>query len=381
MPLQAIRPTTTELEAFVLQTLTASNIRTELHRSANNNTTAGTQFPTQSWRRLGAHGFLRRFIASTYTSDTPATHFLYEDIAIAGYTMTRHHRSLGLTMTWVGQLLMCHFLRSLDNHELACVQAILNGDAICALAISEPKVGAHPKHLSCSAIKKRDTYIINGEKSFVSHGPYADSFIVLAITEQTQGRKHFSAFLVPASTSGLQRMPTQSVKGLQPCSHCNIVFNDCQVPSSSLLGTPGHAFEEISLPMRTLEDSLMLAPIAGAIQAQLDHLAQASATGNKPLDRHKMGELISFTESAKELGIIAASKLGQYENTPNLTPLINGFRSLVDLAQASLLEWHDDYPDLRELAVDIHTLNNIGRQATAARTKSLSDDFLDEQRK
>jgi hypothetical protein len=133
--------------------------------------------------------------------------------------------------------------------------------------------------------------------------------------------------------------------------------------------------------MRMLEDSLMLAPIAGAIQAQLDHLAQASATGNKPLDRHKMGELISFTESAKELGIIAASKLGQHENTPNLTPLINGFRSLVDLAQASLLEWHDDYPDLRELAVDIHTLNNIGRQATAARTKSLSDDFMDEQRK
>ncbi len=381
MPRQALHPNATELEDFVLHALTASNITTELHRAAVNSPAAGTHFPGKLWQSLAAHGFLHRFIPSICTVDSPTTRLPCKDIALTGYLMTRHHLSLGLTMTWIGQLLKCHFLRSLDCQDLAYTQAILNGDSLCALAISEPKVGAHPKHLSCNAVKQGDTYIINGEKAFVSHGPYADRFIVLAITEQAQGRKYFSAFLVPANTAGLQRMPAQPVKGLQPSSHCNIVFSDCQVPSSTLLGTAGHAFEEISLPMRTLEDSLMLAPIAGAMQAQLDYLARASSACSKPFERHKMGELLSLTESAKELGIIAASKLDQHEDTPDLTPIINGFRSLVDQVQTTLLERHDEYPGLRELASDIQILSNIGRQATATRTASLTDRFLDEQRK
>ncbi len=380
MPHQALHSNATELEAFVLHALTASNFNTELHRTAINDPTAGSHFPGKSWKSLAAHDLLHRFIPSHCTADTSTIHLPCQDIALTGYLMTRHHLSLGLTMTWIGQLLKCHFLRTLDCHDPAYTDAILNGDSLCALAISEPRVGAHPKHLSCSAVKQGEAYIINGEKAFVSHGPYADRFIVLAITEQTQGRKHFSAFLVPTNSPGLRRMPAQPVKGLQPSSHCNIVFSDCHTPSSTLLGTAGQAFEEISLPMRTLEDSLMLAPIAGAMQAQLDYLARANSACNKPLERQKMGALLSLTESAKELGIIAASKLDEHEDIPDLTPLIIGFRSLVDQVQATLREWHDEYPGIRELASDIQILSNIGRQATAARTVSLTDRFLAEQR-
>ena len=133
--------------------------------------------------------------------------------------------------------------------------------------------------------------------------------------------------------------------------------------------------------MRTLEDSLMLAPIAGAMQAQLDYLAQPDASHNEPFDLQIMGELLSLTESAKELGIIAASKLDQHDDIPDLTPLIIGFRSLVQQVQTALFEFHDEYPGLRELAADIQTLSNIGRQASAARTASLADRFFAEQRK
>ncbi len=377
---QAIHSNATELEAFVLHALTASNINTELQRVATNSPAAGSHFPGKAWQSLATHNLLHHFIPSNCTTGTPTSHLLCKDIALTGYLMTRHHLSLGLTMTWIGQLLKCHFLRTLACHDPAYTEAILNGDSLCALAISEPKVGAHPKHLTCSAVKQGESYILNGEKAFVSHGPYADRFIVLAITEQTQGRKHFSAFLVPANTAGLRRMPAQPVKGLQPSSHCNIVFSDCHIPSSTLLGTAGQAFEQISLPMRTLEDSLMLAPIAGAMQAQLDYLARASSVCNKPFERQIMGELLSLTESAKELGIIAASKLDQHKDIPDLTALIIGFRSLVEQVQTTLLEWHDEYPGLRELASDIQILSNIGRQATAARTASLSDRFLAEQR-
>ena len=359
------------LETEIYLSLQKANILRRLQDEAPQANT----FPFQAWKHLADQGLLLRFATS------PSAALPYRDIALCGYVMTRHHHSLGLTMTWVGQLLKCHFLHTLNCRDSAYIKNILNGDSLCALAISEPSVGAHPKHLSCTATRQGSNYILNGEKAFVSHGPYAERFIVLAITEQTQGRKHFSAFLVSAESEGLQLMPSQPVNGLRPSSHCNIVFTNCQISAGTLIGTPGHAFDEISLPMRTLEDGLMLAPIAGAMQAQLDYLAHASSARSKPIERYKMGELLSLTESAKELGIIAASKLDQHGGIPDLTPLIIGFRSLVEQVQTILLEWHDEYPGLRELANDIQILSNIGRQATAARTASLADRFLAEQRK
>ena len=374
-------PNNAALEPFVEHALQASDIKNELHRVANECSSEGPHFPFKEWQILASHNLLHRFAPRLCTPSTPTPDLPCKDIALTGYWMTRHHQSLGLTMTWVGQLLKVHFLRTLGCDDPAYIEAILDGDSLSALAISEPGVGAHPKHLSCRALKSGDSYIINGEKAFVSHGPYADRFIVLAITEHTQGRKYFSAFLVPADSTGLQRLPPQLVKGLQPSSHCNIVFTDCQIPAAVLIGTAGQAFAEISLPMRTLEDSLMLAPIAGAMQAQLDYLAQPDASHNESFDLQIMGELLSLTESAKELGIIAASKLDQHDDIPDLTPLIIGFRSLVQQVQTALFEFHDEYPGLRELAADIQTLSNIGRQASAARTASLADRFFAEQRK
>ena len=371
---------TAELKTLIQTALTASKLQANLNSSTRMPATQHPSFPAQAWKSLAQDKLLRYFLPDIDNPDTPSAQLPYRHIALAGYQMTRHHHSLGLTMTWLGQLLKCHFLHSLDCSDRGYLQSILNGDSLCALAISEPGAGAHPKHLNCIAIKEGNNFIINGEKSFVSHGPYADGFIVLAITAQTNGRKSYSAFLIPATTPGLQRRPAHPVKGLQPSSHCNIVFNNCRISADTLIGTTGQAFSQISLPMRTLEDSLMLAPIAGAMQAQLDYLAQADTSHNEPFDRQQIGELLSLTESAKELGIIAASKLDQHEGIPDLTPLIIGFRSLAEQAQTMLLEFHDEYPGLRKLAGDIQILSNIGRQATAARTASLTDRFLAEQR-
>ncbi len=376
MPQTPAHPPDTGLEPNIHLALNAIKFRTLYQKYLPEESVKTPSFPFSNWKRLAALNLLQQFKLSTPTGSSP-----YKAIASTGYALTRYHLPLGLTMTWVGQILKSHFLYKLACHDTAYIEAILSGESLCALAISEPDIGAHPKHLTCTASKHGSSYTLNGEKSFVSHGPYADRFIVLAITDQNQGQKQYSAFLVSASSKGLQLLPPQPIKGLQPSSHCNIIFTNCRVSASALIGTAGHAFEEISLPMRTLEDSLMLAPIAGAMQAQLDYLAHASSDCSKPLKRNKMGELLSLTESAKELGIIATSKLDQHEIMPDLTPLIIGFRSLVEQVQTTLLEFHDVYPGLCELAGDIQILCNIGRQATAARTASLADHFLAEQQK
>ena len=380
MTSQTKLPRDSEFESFIYLALQKTNNKINFSEELEANASTTQPFPFNFWKNLADQNLLHHFLPQPGMTDKNLHPLPYKQLAQAGYIMTRSHQSLGLTMTWLGQLLKCSFLCQLGCNDPAYIESILNGDSICALAISEPDAGAHPKHLSCTAAREGNDYIINGEKAFVSHGPYADRFIVLAITDHSTERKHYSAFLVPADKPGLKLLPPRPIKGLQPSSHCNIVFSNCRIPSSALIGPKGQAFAEISLPMRTLEDVLMLAPIAGAMQAQLDYLAKASTSHNDPLDSNKVGELLSLTESAKELGILAASKLDQQTRTPDLTSLIVGFRSLAKEVQVRLLEWHDEYPGLCELAADIDTLCNIGRQATATRTSTLAQRFLLEHR-
>lgn len=344
-------------------------------------------FPLDTWRALADRGLLRRFSPASAEQQNTASQTTFGDIAQAGYAIARHYQGLGLTMTWVGQLLKARFLHTLSFHDTDYIKNILDGESLCALAISEHGVGAHPKHLSCTATRDRQHYILNGEKAFVSNGPYADQFIVLAITEQKGSRKYYSAFLVPADNEGLILSPPQAVNSLQPSSHCNIVLTECRVPTNALIGTPGRAFEEISLPMRALEDSLMLAPIAGAMQAQLDYIAQSGIAdeskssqqvkGNPSrIDHAQLGKLLCLTASAKELGIIAAGKLDQQTSNPDLTPIIIGFRVLVKAVQEALFGYVDDHSHLQTLAGDIQILTSIGQKATQARAASLAAQFL-----
>lgn len=316
-------------------------------------------FPLDIWQRLGVQGLLSDYQFASY-----------QDIASAGYNLIQYCSHPGLAMTWVGQLLKAGFLTRAANTTLigTCLKQIIAGEALCALAISEPKVGAHPKHLSCTATASADGFILNGEKAYVSHGPYADWLVVLAITGEHQGRKAYSAFLVHRGTEGLEFGPVADAANLGPSQHCNVKFNRCRLAKAALLGEPGTAFEQISRPMRTLEDVLMLAPIASAMQRQLDLVTEQI----KPtMDRDTLGLCLGLTESAAELGILAASKLDHSIDHGQLTPLIVGTRALINEVQGYLRPWRHGRTRLAVLCEDIAVLNGIGQSATQLRMRSL----------
>ena len=324
-------------------------------------------FPMSLWKDMASHGLLKK-----YSSDETA----YRDIAAAGLALTRLCAYPGLTMTWLGQLLKVRFLKRYADHAKDCISTILSGDSLCAMAISEPQAGAHPKYLTCTAEQKDGYFVINGEKAYVSHGPYADWFIVLAITSVVAGKKQFSAFLIHKTQAGLSLGPGEQSTRLAPSSHCNITFNQCRVANKALIGTPGQAFEEISKPMRTLEDVLMLAPIAGAIQVQLGLLA---GYGQDEIDLDILGRCLCLADSAAELGLLSAQKLDQHSELPDLTTLIIGTRALIDEVQTHLAPWLSLQPRLEALFNDIQLLSSIGQSATQVRVRSLTEQYLSQQ--
>ena len=141
-----------------------------------------------------------------------------------------------------------------------------------SVAISEPQVGAHPKYLTTRAEPDGDGYCITGEKAWVSNGPSAEVFIVLAITAEQDGRKRYSALLVPRYAPGVTLADMPAFDALRPSRHCGLVLDNVHVPRAALLGPEGTAYETMALPFRDIEDAVGTFSLLGAfrfLQARL----------------------------------------------------------------------------------------------------------------
>jgi acyl-CoA dehydrogenase len=161
---------------------------------------------------------------------------------------------------------------------------------IAAVAISEPRVGAHPKLLTTRAEETADGYTIFGEKAWVTNGPLAAVFIVLAVTAIEDGRKRYSAFLVPRDTPGLTIDEAPQYRALAPSRHCGLKLDGCRVPRAALLGPPGQAYEAMALPFRDVEDAVGLFGLLGAFGFLMSRLATPDEAA-----RMSLGALVGLT--------------------------------------------------------------------------------------
>ncbi len=339
---------------------------------------AAQEFPMALWRDMAECGLLDCDSATTSApSIAPANTGLdsapagfWHTLAVAGYALTHSSRSAGLTTGWLGQQLALYFLAQYAPTEVAaaCADAVRSGRSLCAIAISEPGVGAHPKYLSTTAAAQGSNFLLNGRKTFITHGPYADWFMVLAITRREGERKHYSTFLLPRDTPGLSLTPQPDVVGLHPIGHANMSLTNCRVPRTSLIGELGAGFAAIANPLRSLEDGLMLCPLAGAVQTQIDLLRSSQPSWNA----QATGTAICLADCAAKLGIMAAEILDRQGPSIDLTTLIIGARTLIARSQEILSQAWQDCPQAIAIGRDIQLLLSIGGKATASRVSALT---------
>src|ERR1700761_5791849 len=186
----------------------------------------------------------------------------YATIARGKAALVERTGLLGISGVWGGrQLVFRHFL----SFGTAAQRAEWAGRAL-AVAILEPKVGAHPKLLTTRAEPVDGGFRISGQKAWVSNGPFADAIIVFAITAEEAGRKRYSAFLVPRDTAGLTTVDMPGFHALRPSRHCLLTLNGCLVPASAMLGDAGSAYERMALPFRDIEDTVGTFGTLGALR-------------------------------------------------------------------------------------------------------------------
>lgn len=121
---------------------------------------------------------------------------------------------------------------------------IATGELLVAFALTEPNAGSDASALQTTARLEGDHWVLNGTKHFISNGAIADVVTVLALTDkEKRSRGGISAFIVEKGTPGFTVSQIQETMAGPPAVQAELVFEDCKIPASNLIGQVGQGFE------------------------------------------------------------------------------------------------------------------------------------------
>src|ERR671910_770724 len=92
------------------------------------------------------------------------------------------------------------------------------------------------------AARHGDGWVINGSKQFITHGKYGDTMVVMAVTDRAKGNRGISAFIVERGTPGFRAGKKEDKLGMRASETSEVIFENCRVPASQLLGVEGQGF-------------------------------------------------------------------------------------------------------------------------------------------
>jgi alkylation response protein AidB-like acyl-CoA dehydrogenase len=201
---------------------------------------------------------------------------------------------------------------SIKNKYLS---ASISGEKIGCLCITEPFGGSDVAGMRTTAIRKENSYVINGSKTFITNGVYSDYLIVAAKTDPSSKHAGMSIFIIDRDTPGISATKLDKL-GWKASDTGEIAFDNVVVPSENLMGQEGKGFAYI-MQHFALERLIMginaHARAEYAVDYAIQYTSERQAFG-KTLDsfqalRHKIAEMASQVEMCKEFNYSIAKRL------------------------------------------------------------------------
>jgi len=193
--------------------------------------------------------------------------------------------------------------------------ASVEGELIGCLCITEPFGGSDVAGMRTTAVKKGDSYVLNGSKTFITNGVYSDYLIVAAKTDVEAKHNGMSIFLVDRDAKGVSATKLDKL-GWKASDTGEIAFDNVEIPASNLMGEEGKGFPYI-MQHFALERLIMginaHARAEFAVDYAIDYMKERTAFG-KSLDkfqalRHKIAEMASEVEMCKEFNYSITKRL------------------------------------------------------------------------
>jgi len=148
--------------------------------------------------------------------------------------------AVGVAVTGLPQLILNTYGSEAQRAEW--LPGLASGQLLGAFALSEPDSGSDAASLRTRAVREGDHYVLNGTKFWITHGSYADVYVVMARTGAS-GARGISAFLVPKDTPGLSYGKKEEKMGLRASATVEVVLDNARIPASSRIGAEGIGFK------------------------------------------------------------------------------------------------------------------------------------------
>jgi alkylation response protein AidB-like acyl-CoA dehydrogenase len=111
-----------------------------------------------------------------------------------------------------------------------------------AWGLTEPTAGSDAAGTRTTAVRDGEGWIINGAKTFITHGSVGGVMVVMAVTDRSKGNRGISAFIVPRGTPGMRPGKKENKLGMRASDTSEVIFNDCRVPADARVGEDGLGF-------------------------------------------------------------------------------------------------------------------------------------------
>ena len=129
-----------------------------------------------------------------------------------------------------------------DEQKSRYLPRLVRGEVLGAWGLTEASAGSDAAGMRTLAVRQGTCWVLNGSKTFITHGKIGSVMVVMAVTDRTKGHRGISAFVVEHGTPGMSAGKKENKLGMRASDTSEVLFQDCRVPADALLGEEGQGF-------------------------------------------------------------------------------------------------------------------------------------------
>ena len=129
-----------------------------------------------------------------------------------------------------------------DDQKRRFLPRLVKGEVLGAWGLTEAQAGSDAAGMRTTAVRRDGGWVLNGAKTFITHGRIGGVMVVIAVTDRARAHRGISAFVVEHGTPGMSAGKKEDKLGMRASDTSEVVFTDCRIPESQLLGQEGEGF-------------------------------------------------------------------------------------------------------------------------------------------